>query len=405
MNDHDLMVKLERISNDLVKVDGVDGSLIVDDMGNILTQRILQDIGVDLFGPMAHVITSSSKRLLNSSNQGKIQRVLVESLNGKALFLSLGKVNLIVLMKNSANVGLILVSSKRSAEKIITLTKDLKTEIPDQKYDSEKPMQATENVLTENTDIISSEKIISNDSTEMDTNKVISKDINEVEAPAVHEQLKITEEVQISDKFVSDADSENETLEILETELKSVSSTENNTTATDEIPEPEESIPIIKPPIAFPEIKKVTDIPVDMADKSDLILDIYEAIFKAMSIGASKIMGVAPARGLTQKFLPFEHCHKLLEGVNVKSNSTIDFKKIRENASKIPIEDRESQFIEDFTKILEVVTDNYGKVMGYGAFRGMVRPEFKKITDSYGPVIIKLGIANKLHPEISELFE
>jgi hypothetical protein len=142
-----------------------------------------------------------------------------------------------------------------------------------------------------------------------------------------------------------------------------------------------------------------------MVDKSDLILDIYEAIFKAMSIGASKIMGVAPARGLTQKFLPFEQCQKLLDGVNVKSNSTIDFKKIRENASKIPIEERDSQFIEDFTKILEIVTDNYGKVMGYGAFRGMVRPEFKKITDSYGPVIIKLGIANKLHPEISELFE
>jgi predicted regulator of Ras-like GTPase activity (Roadblock/LC7/MglB family) len=405
MNDHDLMVKLERISNDLVKVDGVDGSLIVDDIGNILTQRILQDIDVDLFGPMAHVITSSSKRLLNSSNQGKIQRVLVESLNGKALFFSLGKVNLIVLMKNSANVGLILVSSKRSAEKIITLTKDLKTEISEQKYESEKPLKATENALIEDNDIIPSEKMSSDASTEMDADKILSKDINEVEAPAVHEKVKITEEVQISDKIDSDTDSENKPREILDSELKSVSSTENITTAIDEISEPEESIPIIKPPIAFPEIKKVTDIPVDMAEKSDLILDIYEAIFKAMSIGASKIMGVAPARGLTQKFLPFEQCQKLLDGVNVKSNSTIDFKKIRENASKIQIEERESQFIEDFTKILEIVTDNYGKVMGYGAFRGMVRPEFKKITDSYGPVIIKLGIANKLHPEISELFE
>ena len=118
MNDHDLMVKLERISNDLVKVDGVDGSLIVDDMGNIITQRILQDIGVDLFGPMAHVIINSSKRLLNSSNQGKIQRVLVESLNGKALFLSLGKVYLIVLMKNSANVGLILFNLNDQQKKL-----------------------------------------------------------------------------------------------------------------------------------------------------------------------------------------------------------------------------------------------------------------------------------------------
>ena len=165
------------------------------------------------------------------------------------------------------------------------------------------------------------------------------------------------------------------------------------------------TIPVIKPPIAFPEIKKVIGMPDNIEERADLILDIYEAIFRAMSIGASKIMGVAPARGLTQKFLPLEHCKKLLDGVNVKSNSTIDFNKIRENANKIPLEERESQFTEDFTKIIDVVTENYGKVMGYGAFRGMVRPEFKIIADSYGPIMQKLGITDKMHPEMVELFK
>ena len=125
MEDNNLKVELERIVNDLGKVDGVEGGLIVDCNGDILGQRILQDIDISLFGPMANVITSSSKRLINSSKQGKIQRVLVESENGKALFLDLGKVHLIVLMKNHANVGLIMVSSKRAAEKILELTKDL----------------------------------------------------------------------------------------------------------------------------------------------------------------------------------------------------------------------------------------------------------------------------------------
>ena len=125
MEDNNLKVELERIVNDLGKVDGVEGGLIVDCNGDILSQRILQDIDISLFGPMANVITSSSKRLINSSNQGKIQRVLVESENGKALFLDLGNVHFIVLMKNHANVGLIMVSSKRAAEKIIELTKDL----------------------------------------------------------------------------------------------------------------------------------------------------------------------------------------------------------------------------------------------------------------------------------------
>ena len=124
-----------------------------------------------------------------------------------------------------------------------------------------------------------------------------------------------------------------------------------------------------------------------------------------MSIGASKIMGVAPARGLTQKFLPLEECKLLLDGVKVKSNSTIDFNKIRENVADIPVEERESMFTNDFTKIINVITENYGKVMGYGAFRGMVRPEFRIITDSYGSIIHKLGITEKIHPEMAALFE
>ena len=84
-----------------------------------------------------------------------------------------------------------------------------------------------------------------------------------------------------------------------------------DTSVTDSSVKAERTIPVIKPPIAFPEIKKVVEIPENKEERADLILDIYEAIFRAMSIGASKIMGVAPARGLTQKFLPSEHCQKV----------------------------------------------------------------------------------------------
>ena len=129
MKDNNLKVELERIVNDLGKVEGVEGAIIVDSNEEILSQRIIQDVDISLFGPMAHVITSSSKRLLSSSNQGNIQRVLVESGNGKALFLDLGNLHFVVLMENRANVGLIMVSSKRAAEKIKELTKDLELKV------------------------------------------------------------------------------------------------------------------------------------------------------------------------------------------------------------------------------------------------------------------------------------
>ncbi|ADZ08889.1 Roadblock/LC7 family protein [Methanobacterium lacus] len=406
MKNSDLLFKLERIVIDLVKVDGVDGGLIVDDTGKVVAKRMLQDIDIELFGPMSNVITSSSKRLFNSSHQGEIQRVLIESLNGKALFLNLENVHLIVLMKNHSNVGLILVSSKRAAEKIRVLSKDLKPDIVETIIEPAKEPLKTEiepEVSPEKLEVVKSEVAVDEIS-----------DLKLVETPQ-EEPVVLEESLELEPQII-ETESEDKSIQVLESlEVKEfeieteiaedveTSKPEAEEEVEEEV-ESEEVIPIIKPPIAFPDIKKITEVPEDVEARSELILDIYEAVFRAMSIGASKIMGVAPARGLTQKFLPSQECERLLNGVVVESNSTLNFDKIRENASKIKVEDRESEFIEDFTKILDVITDNYGKVMGYEAFRGMVRPEFKIIADSYGPVMNKLGIINKMHPEISELF-
>ncbi len=386
MKDSNLKVELERIVNDLGKVDGVEGSLIVDSNGELLSQRMLQNGDISLFGPMAHVITSSSKRLLNSSNQGKIERILVESQNGKALFLHLGKVHFIVLMKNRANVGLIMVSSKRAAEKIVDLTKDLEILAVEEKVAA--PKEPIPELDTK--ELVKDEGVEGKSVLETSKSEELVAEIDIISETEIQPELKpsgIPEEVKISEK-----------VDDISEELKPKKELEP-------LAQPKSSIPVIKPPIAFPDIKKVVEVPESMEGRADLILDVYEAIFRAMSIGASKIMGVAPARGLTQKFLPLEHCKKLLDGVNVKSNSTIDFNKIRENALKMPLEDRESEFIKDFTRIIDVVTENYGKVMGYAAFRGMVRPEFRIINNSYGPVMEKMGIKNKMHPEMAELFE
>jgi predicted regulator of Ras-like GTPase activity (Roadblock/LC7/MglB family) len=398
MEDNNLNFELERIVNDLGKVEGVEGGLIVDCNGDILSQRILQDIDISLFGPMANVITSSSKRLLNSSNEGGIQRVLVESKNGKALFLDLGNVYFIVLMKNQVNVGLIMVSSKRAAEKITELTRDL-IRLEEQEKSIKQPVKAE--FVEEKSSVLKADEIIP-EKIKLEPEKV---EIKELSKQYIHSESKIKPIQSVSE---GELDAKIDLAEIPKKEQIKVEEFSLENPTKERLVTPvklEKTIPVIKPPIAFPDIKKVIDIPDNIEERTELILDIYESIFRAMSIGASKIMGVAPARGLTQKFLPLKDCKELLEGVKVKSNSTIDFKKIRENAMKIPIDDRESVFTKDFTKIINVITENYGKVMGYGAFRGMVRPEFKIITDSYGPIMIKLGIKDKMHPEMSELFE
>ncbi|MDI3549281.1 MAG: hypothetical protein PWQ15_383 [Methanobacterium sp.] len=173
--------------------------------------------------------------------------------------------------------------------------------------------------------------------------------------------------------------------------------------SVEEVKESGPIIPTVKPPISFPSLPKQVEVPDDPEKRADLILEIYEHILLAMSLGAAKIMGVAPARGLTKRFLPFDKCEKLLENVDLKSNATIDFAQIKENIRGIPIEKREKIFIHDFNLIIEVITENYGKVMGYDAFKGMVRPEFMKIKKSYGEAIDKLGIKGEMHPEIVQL--
>jgi len=297
MKDNNLKVELERIINDLGKVDGMEGSLIVDGKGDILSHRILQDVDIGLFGPMTHVITSSSKRLLNSSNQGEIQRILVESEHGKALFLHLGNVQFIVLMKNRANVGLIMVSPKRAAEKIMDLTKDLETFVAKEKGKVIEPEEVSVEVVKEPVELITNE---------METEKI---KLDEVSKPKLESEVNIEPITSSETEEKIDAKLDVSEISVVETDPVRVEESSEDYDAKEKIDtyvKPEKFIPVIKPPIAFPEIKKVVEIPEKIEERADLILDIYEAIFRAMSIGASKIMGVAPARGLTQRFLPWK---------------------------------------------------------------------------------------------------
>jgi predicted regulator of Ras-like GTPase activity (Roadblock/LC7/MglB family) len=406
--------QLEKIVNNLGKLDGLEGSLIIDDHGNVLCHRILHDADISLFGPMAKVITSSSRRLLNSSSKGEIKSVLVESKRGKALFLQLGKVHLILLMETSANVGMAIISAKKAAKEINEVTKDIVSatdEVPSEREEIEtfeailKPELKPENIESKisQPEYQDSKSTISQpEGEDAESSEIEYTDLEHKSGIEDLKALKFVSSQGVETKKVEDVKVEEpETINAepsdAESERKGIVEAENS--------QPKTSIPIIKPPITFPKLPQDVKIPENSEKRADLILDIYNAIFMAMSIGASKIMGVAPARGLTKKFLPAEQCKKLLDGVDVKNNSTIDFEKIKENALKIPVEEREKVFITDFTKIITVITENYGKVMGYNAFRGMVRPEFKIITESYGDAVAELGIKENMHPELVSLFE
>jgi Uncharacterized distant relative of homeotic protein bithoraxoid len=479
--DFDIESQLMRTLNNLDKVEGIDGSLIADSNGNVVCHTMSGGTDTSLFGPMAHVIMNSSKRLLDSSASGEIQRVLVESYDGKALFLHLENTYFIVLMEISANVGLVMVSAKRAAKDIIRLTRDIIWEDPVEEEvivdtTEEIPVisapEFSESVKTEtienesSLDDVEPVEIIEAEELNAETlNKLIeTDDLKEAFANVIGTEK--LEEILQSEEFnaldINEAkerlskilEVETEELTGVPTELENPELSEESETPAgeidispeievehnveeaeyshevepkaeeadpsdevehpeenleeeilEEIEEPKSSIPVIKPPIAFPKLPENVEIPSGDKEKSDLILDIYESIFLAMSIGASKIMGVSPARGIIRRFLPLDECKLLLDGVDVKSNSVVDFDKIRENVENISLAERENVLVTDFSKIISIITENYGKVMGYGAFRGIVRNEFKTINNSYGKAMNDLGIKDKIHPELMDLFK
>ncbi|NYB52532.1 MAG: hypothetical protein HVN35_08255 [Methanobacteriaceae archaeon] len=513
MIDTQLKTQLEKASLDLEKTQGVEGILIVASDGRILHHNLRVDVDINLFGPMSHVISNSSHRLLNSSGQGEMERVLVESSGGKALFLGLEKAHFIILMQDSANVGLVLVKAKRASKIINETTQDLELEVPTEIPEvTEGVSEEASEEITEKSEEISvktdeiSEEIVKTAKEipeEISATHEVIREVEEapekipeaisklpvdetpVEEMAVKEESssigikadetgeikeEVAEEVvrkppaepvveskeEISKEFIServaesanfespDVEHESESaemgeskevglkvaqetiepqteiakseLEIPEAEPESVKNelqtvdikpetveTETDT-VKEEVEEDKPSIPTVRPPISFPSLPEYVEVPDDPEKRSDLILEIYDKIFLAMSMGAAKIMGVAPARGLTKQFLPFEKCQRLLQNVDLKSNATIDFAQIKKNAAKIPLEEREEIFIRDFSRMIEIITENYGRVMGYEAFRGMVRSEFLAIKKSYGDAMDELKIKQNMHPEIAILF-
>jgi predicted regulator of Ras-like GTPase activity (Roadblock/LC7/MglB family) len=418
MSDFHMEEGLKNVLDELNQTKGVEGAIIVSAVGEVLKHNLKSSGDLALFGPMAQVIDSSSQRLLESAGLGEMEKVLLESKKGKSLFLQLKKVHLIILIKKNANLGMVMMAAQRVSPQIIEITQDMEvveaTEptveevaveepvlesaeepVPEEALVKEPTIETSSEPLTESSGEITGADVSAKDKA------IVTEDIQKTEAVP---EVEVSAQPQtIPEEPVSDTISP-----VVTEELKLPAETVAEADMEVESVEPEEEkpsgvIPSIKPPISLPDLPEGVAIPIDPQERADLIIEIYEALFMAMAIGASKIMGVSPARGLTKQFLPSSTCKELLEGVDVKNNAVIDFDALRINAEKIKVEDRESVFLRDFSQIIKVITDNYGKVMGYDAFRGMVRSEFRAINDSFGDAMEELGIKEKMHPELQKL--
>jgi predicted regulator of Ras-like GTPase activity (Roadblock/LC7/MglB family) len=425
MKDSELKSKLEKALASVNSITGVDGTLVVDNQGEILYSNLSYK-DVDLFGSMANIISSSSEKLLDLSKEGQIERVLVESVRGKALFLSLEKAHLVVLTNNKANIGMVILSSKKSAN-LIKEMREIK-EIPDYieieptpepvpevKVDLQSTKESSEELKLKAAKVVPPVKEAEPENIEASNESKLSQSPSKVAEDYLKDQEEIdifasrksltAEKEQLKEEIlaVRTVESPEEIKKAQEIDVVEELDIESQPEESVDLKPPKMEIPVIRPPLSFPQLPESVSIPENLEEKSKLVTDIYEAVLLAMSIGASKIMGTAPARGMLKNSIPYADCPELLDGVDVGSNSALQFDVIRKNLEKFPLESRTDKTIDDFTTIISAITEKYGRVMGYDAFRGMIRPEFKKIYNSFGPAIEELGIKEKIHPELREL--
>ncbi|MEG3224760.1 MAG: hypothetical protein BME94_04310 [Methanobacteriales archaeon Met13] len=403
MNDLEIEEQLEKVLDELNQTKGVEGSIIISSSGEVLKHTLRYSGEVALFGPMSQVIVSSSQRLLGSADLGQMEKVLLESKKGKSLFLQFEKVHLIILIEKNANLGMVMRASHRASPQIIDITRDLVVEepvveeitVPETVEEGKVP-----EVAVEITESMAEEEVVPEPEVTVEAEAASEPEVAEP-IPKPTPEPELIEEPEVIPEPV---EAKPEAPPIQFEDLKeSPVKAEEPSVVEPEVEEKTAAIPSIRPPISLPTLPTEVQVPDDPEGRSYLILEIYESIFLSMTIGASKIMGVSPARGLTKQFLPSHEYKELLDGVDVKRNAAIDFDVVKKNADKIPVEEREAVFLKDFSQIIKVVTDNYGRVMGYDAFRGMVRPEFKAINASFGEAMAKLGINDKMHPELQKL--
>jgi len=112
---------LERILADLNKTPGIIGSLISGKDGLPIAHAVPPDIDVELVCAMASAVFGTSERSAGELKQGELDRVMIESGNGKTLIVDAGEGILVVLTKPDVNLGLIRLEMKRASQEIKSL--------------------------------------------------------------------------------------------------------------------------------------------------------------------------------------------------------------------------------------------------------------------------------------------
>lgn len=109
---------MERVLADLNKTPGILGSFVVAEDGIMIASDFMAEVNADVVGALASSIINSAKKVIQKLNQGDMNSLFLETDKNKIFFQSTKSGFLVAIASTDANIGLLRVEMKLSAQKI-----------------------------------------------------------------------------------------------------------------------------------------------------------------------------------------------------------------------------------------------------------------------------------------------
>lgn len=111
--------ELSKILHEITEVGEIDGAAIITRDGLLIASEVSDSMDEEIFAAMSATLFGASETALNELGKGLVERVIVESRETKLLAVSAGaNAILIVLVKPKANIGLLILETKKTVSKI-----------------------------------------------------------------------------------------------------------------------------------------------------------------------------------------------------------------------------------------------------------------------------------------------
>ena len=110
--------RMRRIVEDLIRVEGVIGSLLVGKDGLVVASTLLEEEDAEILGAMSAAVFGEIDKATKRIGVGTLVDAIIDAKDGSILLLEAKELILVVITQRSVNLGLVKMEMRRAAKRI-----------------------------------------------------------------------------------------------------------------------------------------------------------------------------------------------------------------------------------------------------------------------------------------------